>query len=161
MTVKLEVGQKAPDFDLPRAGGGRISLADLRGAPAVIWFYPAANTPLCTRQACDLRDSFVGLDAAGVRVVGISPDPVADIERFVSEQQLPFDMASDEDHAVMEAYGAWGEKNMYGKLTMGVIRSSFVIDEHGTLTNVRYRVGTPRHAEWVASAVGLTPGGDR
>ncbi|WP_062948622.1 peroxiredoxin [Brachybacterium sp. sponge] len=143
--VKLAVGDAAPALDLPIAGGGRITLEDLRGAPALLWFYPAANTSLCTKQACDLRDNHRMFLDAGYRVIGISPDPVPELDRFVAEQDLPFTLASDESHEVMTAYGAWGEKNMYGKIVQGTIRSTFAIDEAGVLTFVKYRVGTPKH----------------
>lgn len=143
--VKIAVGDTAPDFSLPTAGGGRIALSDLRGAPALIWFYPAANTSLCTRQACDLRDHHEMFTRAGYRVLGISPDPVAELDRFVAEQDLPYTLASDESTQVMAAYGAWGEKNMYGRLVQGTIRSTFAIDGDGVLTFVKYRVGTPKH----------------
>src|SRR5699024_7315326 len=139
---KLAVGEAAPDFDLPTAGGGRVSLDGLRGAPALIWFYPAANTSLCTRQACDLRDHHQMFLDAGYRVVGISPDPVVELERFAAEQELPYTLASDETRAVMTAYGAWGQKNMYGRIVQGTIRSTVAVDEAGTLTLVKYRVGT-------------------
>lgn len=153
--VKLAVGDAAPDFDLPTAGGGRISLADLRGAPALLWFYPAANTSLCTKQACDLRDNHQMFLDAGYRVVGISPDAIEDIERFVERQQLPYTLAGDESHEVMEAYGAWGEKNMYGVKKMGTIRSTFAIDAEGVLTFVKYRVGTPSHIQLLQEKLGL------
>ncbi|WP_106507839.1 peroxiredoxin [Brachybacterium timonense] len=153
--VKLAVGDRAPSFDLPTSGGGRLSLADLAGAPAVLWFYPAANTSLCTRQAVDLRDHHQMFTDAGYRVVGISPDPVAELDRFVAEQQLPYTLAGDESHEVMSAYGAWGEKNMYGKIVEGVIRSTFAIDADGVLTFVKYRVGTPKHIALLQEKLGL------
>lgn len=153
--VKLAVGDRAPFFDLPTSGGGRLSLADLAGAPAVLWFYPAANTSLCTRQAVDLRDHHQMFTDAGYRVVGISPDPVAELDRFVAEQQLPYTLAGDESHEVMAAYGAWGEKNMYGKIVEGVIRSTFAIDADGVLTFVKYRVGTPKHIALLQEKLGL------
>ena len=155
MNIKLAPGDKAPDFDLPLAGGGRITLADLAGDSALIWFYPAAGTSLCTRQARDLRDHAEELTANGARILGISPDPIEKVEEFVEKENLPFAMAADEDHAVMEAYGAWGEKNMYGEKKMGVIRSSFVIDAHGVLTAVKYRVGTAKQVEFVRNALNL------
>lgn len=155
MNVKLAPGDKAPDFDLPLAGGGRITLADLAGESALIWFYPAAGTSLCTRQARDLRDHAEELTARGARILGISPDPVEKVEEFVEKERLPFAMASDERHAVMEAYGAWGEKNMYGVKKMGVIRSSFVINANGILTAVKYRVGTPKHVDFVRNGLVL------
>lgn len=153
--VRLAVGDRAPDFDLPTADGGRISLQDLRGAPAVIWFYPEANTSLCTTQARDLRDHHDMFLDAGYRVVGISPDPVPALERFVAEQELPYTLASDESRTTMTAYGAWGEKNMYGKLVQGTIRSTFAIDADGVLTLVKYRVGTPSHIELLRTRLGL------
>src|SRR5690606_6076890 len=153
--VKLAVGDAAPALDLPTAGGGRITLEDLRGAPALLWFYPAANTSLCTKQACDLRDNHQMFLDAGYRVIGISPDPVPELDRFVAEQDLPYTLASDESHVVMTAYGAWGEKNMYGKIVEGTIRSTFAIDEAGVLTFVKYRVGTPKHIALLQEKLGL------
>lgn len=153
--VKLAVGDAAPTFDLPTAGGGRVDLAALRGAPVLLWFYPAANTSLCTKQACDLRDNHQLFLDAGYRVIGVSPDPVPELDRFVAEQQLPYPLASDETHQVMEAYGAWGEKNMYGKLVQGTIRSTFAIDAEGILTFVKYRVGTPKHIALLQEKLGL------
>ena len=153
--IKLTVGDAAPDFDLPTADGGRVSLAELRGAPALIWFYPAAGTPVCTRQACDLRDNYQMFVDAGYRVVGISPDPVEKLQTFVERQNLPYTLASDESTQVMAAYGAWGEKNMYGRKVVGTIRSTFAIDDNGILTFVRYRVGTPKHIELLREKLGL------
>ena len=153
--VKLAVGEAAPAFDLPTSGGGRITLEDLRGAPALLWFYPAANTSLSTNQACDLRDNHRMFLDAGYRVVGVSPDPVAELDRFVAEQELPYTLASDESHEVMSAYGAWGEKNMYGKLVEGTIRSTFALDAEGILTFVKYRVGTPKHIALLQEKLGL------
>ena len=153
--VKLAVGGPAPALDLPLAGGGRVTLEDLRGAPALLWFYPAANTSLCTKQACDLRDNHQMFLDAGYRVIGISPDPVPELDRFIAEQDLPYDLASDESHRVMEAYGAWGEKNMYGKLVEGVIRSTFAVDAEGVLSFVKYRVGTPKHISLLQEKLGL------
>lgn len=153
--VKLAVGDAAPALDLPTAGGGRVRLEDLRGAPALIWFYPEANTSLCTKQACDLRDHHQMFLDAGYRVVGVSPDPLEALDRFVAEQDLPYTLASDPEHAVMTAYGAWGEKNMYGKLVQGTIRSTFAIDAEGVLTFVKYRVGTPKHIALLQEKLGL------
>lgn len=153
--VKLAVGDRAPDFDLPAAGGGRIGLEDLRGAPAVIWFYPAAGTSLCTKQACGLRDDYALFADAGYRILGISPDPVPDLERFIADQQLPYDLASDPSHETMAAYGAWGTKNMYGRLVEGTIRSTIAIDADGVLTLVKYRVGTPTHIALLRDRLGL------
>ena len=153
--VKLAVGDAAPDFDLPTAGGGRVSLSGLRGAPALIWFDPAATTSLCTKQACDLRDNHQMFLDAGYRVVGISPDAIEELDRFVERQSLPYTLAGDESHQVMEAYGAWGEKNMYGRTVEGTIRSTFAIDADGILTFVKYRVGTPKHISLLQEKLGL------
>ncbi len=153
--VKLAVGEQAPAFNLPAAGGGTISIDDLRGNPAVIWFYPQAMTSLCTRQAEDLRDNYADLTVTGARIVGISPDPVAKLNEFIEKKNLPFDLLSDENHAVGRAYGAFGTKNMYGRTVEGVIRSTFVLDENGILTAVKYRVGTPKHIDFVQQALGL------
>ncbi len=155
MNVKLQAGDSAPDFDLEMAGGGRITLDDLRGAPAVVWFYPAASTPLCTRQACDLRDNFAELTANGARIVGISPDPIEKVENFRSNEELPYTMAADPSRETLKSYGAWGEKNMYGKLIEGVIRSTFVLDPDGKIVSAKYRVGTPKHVEFVMNALDL------
>lgn len=153
--VTLAIGDHAPDFDLPAAGGGRISLADLRGAPAIIWFYPGANTPLCTTQACGLRDEHPAFAEAGFRIVGISPDPVPELDRFIAEQHLPYDLASDESHEVMAAYGAWGTKNMYGRQVEGTIRSTVAIDADGIITLVKHRVRTPTHAAMLRERLGI------
>lgn len=153
--VKLAVGDRAPALDLPLAGGGRVTPEDLAGAPALLWFYPAANTSLCTKQACDLRDNHQMFVDAGYRVIGVSPDPVPELDRFIAEQDLPYDLASDESHAVMAAYGAWGEKNMYGKLVEGVIRSTFAIDAEGRIEFAKYRVGTPKHIALLQEKLGL------
>lgn len=154
-SVKLAVGDMAPDFDLPTADGGRVSLADLRGTPALIWFYPAANTSLCTREACDLRDHHDMFTGQGYRVVGISPDAIEDLKTFAAKQGLPYTLASDESKDVLRSYGAFGEKNMYGKIVEGVIRSTFAIDAEGRLTYVKYRVGTPKQIADLQAKLGL------
>ena len=153
--VKLTVGDMAPDFDLPTAGGGRITLDDLRGAPAIIWFYPEANTTLCTTQACDLRDNHSVFAEAGYRIVGISPDEVPALDRFVAEQNLPYTLAGDPTHEAMIRWGTWGSKNMYGKIVQGTIRSTFAIDAEGRLTFVKYRVGTPKHIALLRDKLGI------
>ena len=133
MTVenaRLSPGDQAPDFTLPSADGTPVSLAELAGRKLVLYVYPAASTPGCTTQACDFRDSLPSLQAAGYEVVGLSPDPPAKLARFREAEGLPFPLLSDPEKAVLTAYGAYGEKKLYGKTVVGVIRSTFVIDEH-------------------------------
>ncbi len=146
--VVLEPGQKAPEFELPIAGGGSVSLSDevskaQRGV--VVYFYPRAMTPGCTKEACDFRDSENSLRAAGYTVIGISGDSVQRLEKFVAKESLNFPLACDEDRSVMMAYGAFGEKKNYGKLVQGVIRSTFVVDKNGVLSNVQYNVKATGH----------------
>ncbi|MCX7817724.1 MAG: thioredoxin-dependent thiol peroxidase [Kiritimatiellae bacterium] len=129
--MSLEIGQPAPAFELPDQHGRKVSLSSLRGHKTLIYFYPKADTPGCTKQACALRDALDELGRAGVAVVGISPDPPAAQERFDVKYRLGFPLLSDEDHQVAAKYGAWGEKTMYGKTSMGMIRSAFLLDEEG------------------------------
>ncbi len=131
MSVRLQPGDPAPAFDLPDDAGGRVRLADLRGQRVVLYAYPAAMTPGCTTQACDFRDSLDALAAAGLAVVGLSPDSPAQLAAFRAKEGLTFPLASDEDRSVLTAYGAFGEKSLYGKVVTGVIRSTFVIDGDG------------------------------
>jgi peroxiredoxin Q/BCP len=138
--MTLKVGDPAPEFALPDQTGTEIQLADLRGCRVVVYFYPKADTPGCTTQACSLRDARSDLDAAGAVVIGISPDKPAAQARFATKYDLGFPLLSDADHAVAEAYGVWGEKSMYGKKYMGIIRSAFVIDEDGRIAEALYKV---------------------
>jgi peroxiredoxin Q/BCP len=138
--MSLKVGDPAPEFALPDQHGVEIRLADLRGRRVVVYFYPKADTPGCTTQACSLRDARADLDAAGAVVIGISPDKPAAQARFDSKYDLGFPLLSDTDHAVAEAYGVWGEKSMYGKKYMGIIRSAFVIDADGRIAETLYKV---------------------
>ena len=124
---KLEAGDEAPDFTLTDADGEQVTLSALRGQQVIVYFYPAAMTPGCTKEACDFRDSIASLAAAGVTVLGISPDAPAKLAKFRDRDGLNFPLLSDPDHKVHEAYGAWGEKKLYGKTTVGVIRSTFVV----------------------------------
>ncbi|GAA1853907.1 peroxiredoxin [Myceligenerans crystallogenes] len=158
MTQRLEIGDKAPDFALPAAGGGSVSLAELReGAEkgVIVYFYPAASTPGCTKEACDFRDSLASLQAAGYAVVGVSPDPVAKLDRFAGEESLTFPLAADEDHATLEAYGAWGEKQNYGRTYTGVIRSTVVVAPDGTVSQALYNVRATGHVARVRKLLGL------
>lgn len=155
MTTRLEPGDQAPDFDLADDAGGRIRLADLRGQRVVLYAYPAAMTPGCTTQACDFRDSLDALAAAGITVVGLSPDPPAKLARFRAKEGLTFPLASDPDKAVLGAYGAFGEKQMYGRTVTGVIRSTFVIDAGGRIERALYNVRAKGHVAKLRTELGI------
>ena len=124
----LEQGTAAPDFDLPDQDGNNVKLSDLKGQTVVLYFYPKADTPGCTTQACGIRDHLPDYTAAGVRVLGVSPDPVKAVKKFHDKQALNFTLLADEDHAVCDAYGVWAEKSMYGKTYWGAARATFIID---------------------------------
>jgi peroxiredoxin Q/BCP len=143
--TQLKAGDPAPDFTLPDADGNPVSLHDFRGQRVIVYFYPAAMTPGCTTQACDFRDSLAELNGAGVAVVGISPDPVGKLAEFREKESLTFPLLSDVDKQVLNAYGAYGEKNNYGKLVMGVIRSTFVVDPDGKIEQAQYNVKATGH----------------
>ncbi len=153
--TRLRPGDPAPDFTLPTDDGGRLRLSDLRGRKVILYAYPAAMTPGCTAQACDFRDSLDSLKAAGYEVVGISPDPPEKLAAFRARDNLTFPLVSDTDHAVLEAYGAWGEKKNYGRTTVGVIRSTFVIDEEGRIADARYGVKATGHVARLRRDLGL------
>jgi peroxiredoxin Q/BCP len=136
----LEVGAEAPDFCLTSDEGKQVSLSDYRGRKVVIYFYPKADTPGCTRQACAVRDAYANIDAQGAVVIGISPDKPPALVRFREKYGLPFILLSDPDHQVAEAYGAWGEKRRSGKTSMGIIRSHYGVDEEGKLVELKLQV---------------------
>ncbi|MEO9174575.1 MAG: thioredoxin-dependent thiol peroxidase [Gaiellales bacterium] len=136
----LSAGDPAPDFSLPADDGSTVGLADLKGRRAVIYFYPRDDTPGCTKQACALRDAQADFDAIGATIVGVSPDSPESHARFRDKYALGFRLLADQDHAVAEAFGAWGEKTNYGKTSMGIIRSAFVIDEDGKIVLAKYNV---------------------
>ncbi|MBI1759147.1 MAG: thioredoxin-dependent thiol peroxidase [Actinobacteria bacterium] len=142
---RLAPGDPAPPFTLPDADGGQVSLSDFRDRRVLLYAYPAAMTPGCTTQACDFRDNLADLDAAGYVVLGLSPDPPAKLAAFRDTHQLTFPLLSDVDRAVLTAYGAYGEKRLYGKAVVGVIRSTFVIDEQGTIERALYGVKATGH----------------
>jgi thioredoxin-dependent peroxiredoxin len=144
-TPRLQVGDTAPTFSLPDADGNTVSLADYRGRKVIVYFYPAASTPGCTKQACDFRDSLADLNGAGLDVVGISPDKPAKLAKFRDAEGLTFPLLSDPDREVLTAWGAFGEKTMYGKTVQGVIRSTFVVDEDGTIAEAQYNVRATGH----------------
>jgi peroxiredoxin Q/BCP len=152
---KLEVGDAAPDFTLPTADGGTVRLSDLRGRHVVVYFYPRASTPGCTTQACDFRDSLASLQGAGYTVLGISPDAPAQLTKFAEDQSLTFPLLSDPEHAVLEQYGAWGEKTMYGKKVTGVIRSTIVVDPGGKVELAKYNVRATGHVASLRKALGV------
>ncbi len=149
----LEPGQTAPDFTLPDQHGEKVSLSDFRGQPVVVYFYPKDDTPGCTTQACGIRDQWEQFREAGAAVVGISPDDVDSHERFAAKHDLPHVLLADPDREVMEPWGAWGTKNMYGKETVGVIRSTVLVDADGTVAKVWKRVQAKKHAEQVLKAL--------
>ena len=143
--MRLTEGQPAPDFELDDADGNRVSLMQFRGRHLVVYFYPAALTPGCTKQACDFRDNLDVLSSADTAVVGISPDKPEKLRRFRDEHGLPFPLLSDPNRKVLEAYGAWGEKQLYGKTVTGVIRSTVVIDPRGDVEHAFYNVKATGH----------------
>ncbi len=153
--ARLEPGTPAPDFTLVDQDDAPVSLHDLRGAPVVLFFYPAAMTPGCTTEACDFRDSLGPLQAAGYTVVGISRDDPATLRRFRERDALTYPLLSDPDHAVHDAYGAWGEKMNYGKLVEGVIRSTVILDAEGVVTHALYNVNATGHVARVRSLLGV------
>ena len=143
----IEPGSKAPDFTLPADDGGKVKLSALRGQNVVLYFYPRDMTPGCTREACAFRDSKPVLKKLGAAVFGVSTDDVASHEKFRDRYELNFPLLADVDHKVAEKYGAWREKNMYGKKSMGIIRSTYVIDEAGKIEKIYRNVKVDGHAE--------------
>ena len=145
MTERLSPGDAAPEFTLPDADGKPVSLADYRGRRVVVYFYPAASTPGCTTQACDFRDSLADLGDAGLDVLGISPDEPAKLAKFREKEGLTFPLLSDSDRSVLTAWGAFGEKTMYGRTVTGVIRSTFVVGADGRIEVAQYNVRASGH----------------
>ena len=145
-------GQPAPDFSMPASGGRTVSLDGLRGKPFLLYFYPKADTPGCTKQACGIQEALPQLGKLGLTVVGVSPDKLPPIEKFATKFGLEFPLASDEDHKVAEAYGTWVEKSMYGKKYMGMERSSFLVDAEGKVAKIWRKVKPEAHAAEVLKA---------
>jgi peroxiredoxin Q/BCP len=152
---RLAPGDPAPDFTLPTDTGEQVSLADLRGRKVIVYFYPAAMTPGCTKQACDFTDSLDSLKGAGYDVLGISPDQPEKLAKFRERDHLTITLLSDADRSVMNAYGAFGEKKLYGKTVEGVIRSTFVVDEEGRIERASYNVKATGHVAKLRKDLGL------
>jgi thioredoxin-dependent peroxiredoxin len=150
----IEPGDMAPEFELPDQNGKRVKLSELRGQTVVLYFYPKADTPGCTTQACGVRDHRADYDHAGAVVLGVSPDPVKKVKAFDDKYGLAFPLLADADHSVAEAYGVWGEKSMYGRKYMGVERTTFVIGADGVIQEVFRRVKPAQHDEQVLGALG-------
>jgi peroxiredoxin Q/BCP len=150
----LKVGDPAPDFELPSDTGAKVKLSALRGQRVVVYFYPKDDTPGCTTQACGFRDNYVTIQEKNAVVLGISPDGEKSHVKFKTKFNLPFTLLSDEDHAVAELYGVWGEKSMLGKKYLGVKRSHFVVDENGTLIDVQYNIKPEASVAGALQAIG-------
>ena len=148
-----EAGQAAPDFTLPSDQGGDVSLRGLRGKKVVLYFYPKDDTSGCTTQACEFRDAWADVQAAGAIVLGVSPDGVGSHGKFRAKFELPFPLLADEDHRVAEAYGVWGEKKMYGRTYEGILRTTFLIDSQGRIARVFEKVKPAGHAAEVLAAL--------
>ncbi|MBQ1052837.1 thioredoxin-dependent thiol peroxidase [Micromonospora sp. C51] len=153
--ARLSPGDPAPGFSLPTDTGAQLALTDLRGRKVVLYAYPAAMTPGCTKQACDFRDSLASLQAAGYEVVGISPDKPEKLAKFRERDAITFPLVADTDKSVLTAYGAYGEKQMYGRTVTGVIRSTFVIDEEGRIERALYNVKATGHVAKLRRDLGL------
>lgn len=149
----LQEGTIAPDFTLLADGGSKVTLSDYRGKKVVLYFYPKDNTSGCTTEACNFRDDHSEIVAAGAAVLGISPDTVTSHDKFKAKYQLPFALLSDPDHEVAEMYGAWGEKKSYGKTYMGILRSTFIIDEEGKILKVFPKVKPSEHSQQVLAVL--------
>jgi peroxiredoxin Q/BCP len=149
----IEAGAQAPDFTLPNQDGEDVTLSELRGRPVVLYFYPKADTPGCTTQACGVRDHLPAYEKTGAVVLGVSPDPVKAVKKFHDGQNLNFDLLADSDHAVCETYGVWAEKSMYGKTYWGALRATFIIDEQGAVAHVIPKVSPKTHDDEVLAAL--------
>ena len=153
--VALKAGDVAPKFSLLNQDGETVALGDSAGKKTIVYFYPAASTPGCTKQACDFRDNLSSLQSLGFVVLGISPDKPGKLKKFIEKESLNFTLLSDEDNVVQQAYGAYGKKSMYGKEYMGTIRSTFVVDESGKISHAFYNVKATGHVEFLREQLGL------
>ncbi|WP_158888269.1 thioredoxin-dependent thiol peroxidase [Amycolatopsis anabasis] len=152
---RLSAGEKAPGFTLPDSAGQHVSLSDFRGKHVIVYFYPAAGTPGCTKQACDFRDNLAELNGSGYQVLGISPDKPEKLAKFAEAERLTFPLLSDPEKTVLTAWGAFGEKKNYGRVVQGVIRSTFVIDPDGTIAKALYNVRATGHVAKLIRDLGL------
>lgn len=150
--MSVEEGDMAPDFDLPATGGRRVSLAGMKGQPFVLYFYPKADTPGCTKEACAFQEALPQFAGMAIEVIGVSRDEMPAIEKFAAKFDLKFPLASDPEGKVVEAYGAWVEKSMYGRTYMGIDRSTFLIDDTGRIARIWRKVKVPGHAKAVMDA---------
>lgn len=155
MAERLIPGTVAPDFTLKDSAGNDVSLKSYRGRNTIVYFYPAASTPGCTKEACDFRDTLTSLQREGYDVLGVSPDPVSKLAKFAEEEGLTFPLLSDEDHSVAEAYAAWGEKKNYGRTYEGLIRSTVVVDPDGNVAVAQYNVRATGHVAKLRRDLGL------
>ncbi len=154
MGKELKVGDIAPDFEALTDAGERVRLGDFRGQRVVLYFYPKDDTPGCTTQACGFRDNYPIIEESNAVVLGVSPDSQASHQKFKTKYDLPFTLLVDEDHAIAELYGVWGEKTMYGKTSMGILRSHFVIDEEGKIIDAHVKVKPEDSVQFVLTALG-------
>ena len=154
MGKELKVGDIAPDFEALTDAGERVRLSDFRGRRVVVYFYPKDDTPGCTTQACGFRDNYPIIEERNAVVLGVSPDNQASHQKFKTKYDLPFTLLVDEDHAIAELYGVWGEKKMYGKTSMGILRSHFVIDEEGKIIDTHVKVKPDDSVQFVLTALG-------
>jgi peroxiredoxin Q/BCP len=155
LSERLQAGDPAPEFTLTSVDGSPVSLASYRGQKVVVYFYPAASTPGCTTQACDFRDNLSSLASAGYAVLGVSPEQVEQLVKFRDEEGLTFPLLADPEREVLSAYGAWGEKKLYGKTVTGVIRSTFVVDEEGRIERAMYNVKATGHVAKLRKDLGV------
>lgn len=150
--MSVTEGDVAPDFEMPASGGRSVSLGAMKGRPFVLYFYPKADTPGCTKEACEFQEALADLGAIGLEVIGVSPDKMKPIEKFAAKYNLSFPLASDETKVVAERYGTWVEKSMYGRKYMGMERSTFLIDAQGRIAKAWRKVSVTKHAEAVLNA---------
>jgi peroxiredoxin Q/BCP len=155
MAITLQVGDKAPAFEGKDQDGNTVKLSDFAGKNLILYFYPKDNTSACTKEACNLRDNYEYWLNQGYAVVGVSPDSAASHQKFIEKYDLPFPLLADTEKEVMGAYGTWGEKNMYGKIVTGVLRTTFVIDAEGTIIKIFKRPKNAEHTEQISKALDL------